>query len=55
MERTDQPAHQHTPHTARGCQLCSTLRHPAQAAKGRALQRHLAENPFPTQQTGAGR
>ncbi|WP_157852693.1 hypothetical protein RFN58_06970 [Streptomyces iakyrus] len=51
-ERTDQPQGQPTPHTARGCNLCGTLRHPAQAAQGRALTEHLAENPFPQQ--GAG-
>ncbi|MFJ4624256.1 hypothetical protein [Streptomyces sp. NPDC088812] len=44
---------QHQKHDPRTCQLCGTLRHPAQAANGRALTRHLAEHPFPQQ--GAGR
>jgi hypothetical protein len=48
-ERTDQPQQQPTPHTARGCNLCSSLRHPALAAEGRALTKHLAANPFPQQ------
>ncbi|WP_179272380.1 hypothetical protein [Streptomyces sp. XY006] len=44
---------QHQTHDPRTCQLCASLRHPAQAAQGRALQAHLAENPLPQQ--GAGR
>ncbi len=51
-ERTDQPQQQPTPHTARDCNLCGVLRHPAQAAQGRALTAHLAAHPFPQQ--GAG-
>jgi hypothetical protein len=51
-ERTDQPQQQPTPHTARGCNLCGTLRHPAQAKQGRALTTHLEAHPFP-QQGGA--
>lgn len=47
--RTDQHPQQPTPHTARDCQLCGTLRHPAQAKAGRALTAHLAANPFPRQ------
>jgi hypothetical protein len=48
--RTDSP-HQHpTPHRARNCKLCGALRHPAQAAAGRALTAHLAEHPLPRQQ-----
>ncbi|MDL5205112.1 hypothetical protein [Streptomyces sp. ALI-76-A] len=44
--RTD---HQHPKHDPRTCNLCSSLRHPAQAAQGRALAKHLAANPFPQQ------
>lgn len=36
-------------HNPRTCPLCTTLRHPAQAKNGRALQKHLAETPLPTQ------
>jgi len=53
---TDPQAPQPTPkhdHTARNCHLCATLRHPAQAAQGRALTRHLAQNPLPRQQVTA--
>jgi hypothetical protein len=39
-------------HTARDCQLCGTLRHPAQAKQGRALREHLAQRPFPRQAAG---
>lgn len=42
----NQPAPKHDPKT---CQLCSCLRHPAQAKAGRALAKHLATNPFPRQ------
>ena len=49
---TQQPQGQPSPHTARGCNLCGFLRHPAQAAQGRALTAHLAAHPFPQQ--GAG-
>lgn len=54
-ERTDQPAHRHSPDaaTARDCRLCAFLHHPAQAAQGRKLQAHLAEQPFPRQQVNA--
>ncbi|MFJ5259109.1 hypothetical protein ACIQAC_01360 [Streptomyces sp. NPDC088387] len=52
MERTDQPDPQPTPHTARDCALCGTLRHPAQAKAGRALRTHLAANPLPRQAAG---
>lgn len=48
-ERIGQPQDQPTPHTSRACQLCATLRHPAQAAQGRALTAHLAQHPFPAQ------
>jgi hypothetical protein len=37
-------------HDPRTCQPCASLRHPAQAAAGRALTKHLAERPFPRQQ-----
>jgi hypothetical protein len=48
--------HQHSPgHDPRTSNPCSVLRHPAQAKQGRALARHLAEHPFPTQQQGVGR
>ncbi|MFE0727926.1 hypothetical protein ACFW2X_06680 [Streptomyces antibioticus] len=45
-ERTDQCNPQHDPRT---CNLCSSLRHPAHAAAGRALTRHLATHPLPRQ------
>ncbi|WP_164992341.1 hypothetical protein [Streptomyces sp. L2] len=51
--RTDQPNHEHSPHTARDCNLCASLRHPARAAEGRALDKHLAANPLPRQTGGA--
>ena len=41
---------QHTPkHDPRACNLCASLRHPGQAAQGRALAKHLAVKPFPRQ------
>ncbi|WP_393075195.1 hypothetical protein [Streptomyces sp. LN704] len=48
---TDHQPQQPTPaqHAARDCNLCGILRHPAQAAAGRALTRHLAVRPFPRQ------
>lgn len=46
---TDQHAPQPSPHNPRTCQLCAGLRHPAQAAKGRALREHLAKHPLPRQ------
>lgn len=51
MDRIDQAPHQHSPgaQTARDCPLCATLRHPGQAAQGRALTKHLAANPLPRQ------
>ncbi|MDX2513866.1 hypothetical protein PV355_01625 [Streptomyces stelliscabiei] len=50
QERTDQPQGQPSPpHDPRTCQPCGIYRHPAQAKQGRALQAHLAENPFPRQ------
>lgn len=39
-------------HDPRACNLCSSLRHPALAAQGRALGKHLAEHPFPRQAAG---
>ncbi|MEU5596636.1 hypothetical protein [Streptomyces sp. NPDC020298] len=51
--RTDPPEPQPSPHTARDCNLCGTLRHPAQAKAGRELTKHLAANPFPRQAGGA--
>ncbi|MGQ5640783.1 MULTISPECIES: hypothetical protein [unclassified Streptomyces] len=53
MERTDQPKPKHSPHTARDCNLCVSLRHPGLAAQGRALTAHLAEHPLPLQAGGA--
>lgn len=52
---TDQPGEQHSPdpHIPRTCPLCAFLRHPAQAAQGRALTKHLAVAPFPKQAVGA--
>lgn len=50
MKPTDGHDPQHTPaHTSKACALCGTLRHPAQAAQGRKLTKHLAANPFPRQ------
>lgn len=46
MERIGQP---HPKHDPRACNPCGSLRHPAQAANGRALTRHLAEHPLPRQ------
>lgn len=37
-------------HNSRDCHLCASLRHPGQAAQGRALAKHLAANPFPRQE-----
>jgi len=48
--RTDHGSPKHDP---RNCVLCGTLRHPAVAAQGRALTKHLKAHPFPKQ--GAGR
>ncbi|MFM9643582.1 hypothetical protein [Streptomyces turgidiscabies] len=41
-------------HNPRTCPLCASLRHPAQAKNGRALAKHLAQQPLP-QQKRAGR
>jgi hypothetical protein len=42
---------EHSPgaHDPRDCNLCASLRHPAQAKAGRALTKHLAANPLPKQ------
>lgn len=45
----DRNGQQHPKHDPRACNLCASLRHPAQAANGRALRKHLAERPFPQQ------
>jgi hypothetical protein len=45
-DRSGQPAAKHDPRT---CQPCASLRHPAQAAQGRALAKYLAAHPFPRQ------
>lgn len=50
MKRTDQSTPKHDPRT---CQLCASLRHPGQAAQGRALRQHLATNPLPRQAVSA--
>jgi hypothetical protein len=50
---TDQHASQPSPHDPRACKLCAFLRHPGQAAQGRALRAHLAENPLPRQAVSA--
>lgn len=54
-ERIDQPAERHTPgaHNPKRCNLCTSLRHPGQAAQGRALTAHLKTNPLPRQAVGA--
>lgn len=51
QEPTSPPHPQHSPgaHTARDCNLCASLRHPAQAAQGRALTKHLITAPLPRQ------
>lgn len=49
QEPTGLHQHQPSPHTARTCQLCASLRHPAMAADGRKLAKHLKANPFPRQ------
>lgn len=49
MKRTDPQPPTHDP---RACQQCASLRHPAQAKNGRALQKHLAAHPFPRQAAG---
>jgi hypothetical protein len=46
VKRIDPQPQKHDPHT---CNPCSSLRHPAQAAQGRALTHHLAQHPFPQQ------
>lgn len=54
MDRIDQAPQRPTPpHNPKTCPPCSFLRHPAQAAQGRALRKHLAEHPFPRQQVTA--
>lgn len=45
-EPSDQCTGKHDPG---GCNLCGVLRHPAQAAQGRALAAHLREHPMPKQ------
>lgn len=55
MQGIQPQPHQPTPtqHTARDCQLCGCLRHPARAAQGRALTAHLTARPFPRQAVNA--
>ncbi|MFG2780801.1 hypothetical protein ACGFY7_23475 [Streptomyces prunicolor] len=55
QEPTSQPHPQHSPdaRTARDCNLCASLHHPALAAQGRALTKHLATNPLPRQAVSA--
>ncbi|MEU9400571.1 hypothetical protein [Streptomyces sp. NPDC048242] len=50
--RTHQPGHEHAPGipTARDCNLCRFLAHPAIAAQGRKLARYLTTHPLPVQQ-----
>ncbi len=40
-------------HDPRDCRLCRFLRHPAQAAQGRTLQRYLSIFPLPKQGANA--
>ena len=42
---------EHSPgtHNPKRCALCASLRHPGQAAQGRALTAHLKTNPLPRQ------
>lgn len=52
--RTDQHEQQPSPtHNPKTCNLCASLRHPAQAKDGRALTKHLAANPLPRQAVAA--
>ncbi|MGW4670104.1 hypothetical protein [Streptomyces sp. NPDC004324] len=53
MDRIHQQPPQPTPakHAPRDCNLCGILRHPAQAANGRALTKRLNARPFPQQAT----
>ena len=46
----DRTQPQHPKHDPRTCNLCASLRHPAQARAGRALQAHLTQHPFPRQE-----
>jgi hypothetical protein len=46
MDRIDPQQQKHDPRT---CQPCASLRHPAQAAAGRALAKHLDAHPLPRQ------
>ena len=49
-DRKGQPAGQHScKHNPKRCNLCATLRHPAQAKQGRKLTAHLKTNPLPRQ------
>lgn len=48
------PSDQHSPkHDPRDCQLCASLRHPAQARQGRTLAKYLAVFPLPKQGANA--
>lgn len=49
MQGIDPQPQKHDPRT---CNNCATLRHPAQAAQGRALAKRLAQHPFPQQAAG---
>ena len=54
MDRIDQHDPRPTPtHNRKTCRLCAVLRHPGQAAQGRALTKHLAQHPFPKQGASA--
>ena len=46
-------AHSPGAHNPKRCNLCTSLRHPGQAAQGRALTAHLKTNPLPRQAVGA--
>lgn len=50
-DRIDPQPHQHSPDapTLADCRKCAFLRHPGQAAQGRALTKHLKTNPLPRQ------
>ena len=49
----DRSGQQPPKHDPRACALCGTLRHPAQAAQGRALTKYLKAHPFPRMATTA--
>lgn len=49
MTVPDRNGQQPQKHDPRACNACSSLRHPALAAQGRALTKYLVVFPFPRQ------